>query len=338
MLVGICDFPSNYLFPPLGYGGIERWLWACAVGARRAGADVHLIGPAWRRELADTWTIRTPRLEAIAPNSLAARELRATKYDLLIAGHEYPSRQAWRDVADTLSTQIATFQHNPDFTHTDEAFDGRMSRLYCYSPEMVARYAAHNPIQTLSVQFGFHESEPAPRAGRDLVWVGRIDRDKAPHLAIMAAALLGRTIDIVGPIFDDDYVEHHAALFRADHVRMVGELGGAAKTDAFARAATYVYTCSRTYIEAGVATLGESMRTGTPIAALTWRTGTCADAALCPDTGSIALTDPDADDDQAARRLADAITSAASLKPTAVQAIGLTRFDPAQHFTTLANL
>jgi len=30
MLVGVCDFPSRYAFPPTGYGGIERWLWAVA--------------------------------------------------------------------------------------------------------------------------------------------------------------------------------------------------------------------------------------------------------------------------------------------------------------------
>lgn len=45
MLVGVCDFPSGYQFPPHGYGGIERWLWAVAVGARQSGAEVHLLGP-----------------------------------------------------------------------------------------------------------------------------------------------------------------------------------------------------------------------------------------------------------------------------------------------------
>lgn len=51
MLVGVCDFPGSYAFPPAGYGGIERWLWAVAVGARTAGADVHLIGTGWLAEL-----------------------------------------------------------------------------------------------------------------------------------------------------------------------------------------------------------------------------------------------------------------------------------------------
>ncbi|RPF20355.1 hypothetical protein [Myceligenerans xiligouense] len=43
MLVGVCDFPSTYQFPPVGYEGIERWLWAVGVGAQAAGADVHTV-------------------------------------------------------------------------------------------------------------------------------------------------------------------------------------------------------------------------------------------------------------------------------------------------------
>ena len=35
MLAGICDFPSRYAFPPAGYGGIERWLWAAQSAAGR---------------------------------------------------------------------------------------------------------------------------------------------------------------------------------------------------------------------------------------------------------------------------------------------------------------
>lgn len=51
MLLGVYDFPDSYTFPPAGYGGIERWLWAVAVGARTAGADVHLIEPGRLTEL-----------------------------------------------------------------------------------------------------------------------------------------------------------------------------------------------------------------------------------------------------------------------------------------------
>ena len=332
MLVGICDFPSQYEFPARGYGGIERWLWAVAVGAKRAGADVHLLGPQWRTDLGGDWVRRPIRLE----DSSDAAHLRADGYDLLIAGHEYPSLPAWRRIADQLDADVATFQHWPHFTHQPEAFDGTRRRLYCYSAEMVARYAQHQPTQELAVHLGHGEVEPAAVGGDDLVWLGRIDADKAPHLAIAAAGLLGRRITVVGPIFDQFYVDRYRRLFDAAHVTMAGELGGAAKVDALARASALVYTTAPDYIEAGAAVFGESLRSGTPVAALTWRTGTCADAALCADTGRVALIAPDADDSVAALALAEAITAVTDLKASAVQEIGQSRFDPARHFAALA--
>jgi hypothetical protein len=66
MLVGVCDFPSQYAFRPRSYGGIERWLWALAVGRRAAGADVHLLEPQWRTELAEKWTLHLTRTNTVA--------------------------------------------------------------------------------------------------------------------------------------------------------------------------------------------------------------------------------------------------------------------------------
>ncbi|BCJ36369.1 hypothetical protein Athai_38720 [Actinocatenispora thailandica] len=336
MLVGVCDFPSAYDFPPAGYGGIERWLWAVAIGARRSGADVHLLGPQWRTDL-HGWTVRPYRLEDLDPHGATVAGLRADRYDLLIVGHEYPSLPRWREVADRLGCDVATFQHDPRFQHAADAFNGRQRRLYCYSPEMSARYVAHHPAPELAVHLGHGEQEPAAVTGTDLVWLGRIDRQKAPHLAAQAAGLLGRRIRIVGPIFDPGYVDEHRDVFAADHVEMVGELGGAAKTAAFAHGSVFVYTCARDYVEAGAAVFGEALRAGTPVAALTWRPGTCADAALCPKTGRIATVTPETTDAEAAHALADAIEDAIPLDPRTVQDTGQARFDPDRHFQALAS-
>ncbi|MFJ9180873.1 glycosyltransferase [Streptomyces sp. NPDC102360] len=336
MLVGVCDFPGSYAFPPAGYGGIERWLWAVAVGARAAGADVHLLGPDWLTDLEHDWVRKPVRLEDITAGSLAERELRATGYDLLVVGHEYPSLPAWTRTWNELDCDVATFQHSPVFQHSDAAFDSKRSRLYCYSPEMVERYAAQRPVPELAVHLGLDEGEPPSVAGRDLIWLGRIDAEKAPHLAVRAAQLLGRRIRLVGPVFDDEYVQRHAALLNADHVEWVGELGGPAKTAAIREASVFVYTYARTYVEAGAAVFGESLRAGTPMAALTWRTGTCAEAALCDRTGAVTVADPSTDDETASELLALTIEQAESLKHTDAQEIGMHRFDAARHFTALA--
>ncbi|MEH0530943.1 glycosyltransferase [Streptomyces stelliscabiei] len=336
MLVGVCDFPGSYAFPPAGYGGIERWLWAVAVGARAAGADVHLLGPGWLTDLENDWVRKPVRLEDITSGTLAERELRDSGYDLLVVGHEYPSLPAWTRTWSEVDCDVATFQHSPVFQHTATAFDGRRSRLYCYSPEMMERYANHRPIPELAVHLGLREEEPPATAGTDLVWLGRIHEDKVPHIAVRAAQILGRRIRIVGPVFDKEYVRRHEDLFGAEHVEWVGELGGTAKTAAIAEASVFVYTYARAYVEAGAAVFGESLRAGTPMAALTWREGTCAQAALCNETGGVAVVDPLEDDETAARRLADSIQQAEDLDHRRVQAIGMQRFDPVRHFQTMA--
>ncbi len=132
------------------------------------------------------------------------------------------------------------------------------------------------------------EQEPPATDGSDLVWLGRIDGEKAPHVAVMAAALLGRRIRVIGPVFDEACAVRHSDLFRADHIDMAGELGGANKTAALRAGRVLVYACARYYAEAGAAVFGESLRSGTPVAALAWRRGTCAEAALCDGTGAVA--------------------------------------------------
>ncbi|WP_116949615.1 glycosyltransferase [Jiangella endophytica] len=334
MRVGICDFPGDYGFPPVAYGGIERWLWAVAIGARAAGADVHLIGPGWRSDLPG-WTRQPIRLEALAPNGPELRTLRSAGYDLLIVGHEYPSHPAWMRTWQELDCDVVTFQHSPDFKHEPGTFDGARSRLYCYSPEMMERYADHRPIAELAVHLGLDEHEPPAVAGDDLVWLGRVDEQKAPHLAVRAAQLLGRRIRIVGPVFDDDYVRAHGSLFAADHVEWAGELGGRRKAAALHQTSVFVYTQARDYVEAGAAVFGESVRAGTPVAALTWRDGTCAQAALCERTGVTRVCAPEVDDETAARVLAEAIEEAAGLEPVVVQDLGQKRFDSRRHFESM---
>jgi len=338
MRVGVCDYPSAYAFPPYGYGGIERWLWAVAVGAARAGAEVHLIGPQWRTDLPVSWNRVAFRFEDLAPGSAGVANLKSLGLDLVVVGHEYPSLPAWRSIWQELGCDVVTFQHDPDFVHAQNAFDGQQSRLFCYSSEMVERYRDCRPFQAVSVQFGLgEEAPPLPQRGKDLVWLGRLDGQKAPHLAAMAAARLGRRLRIIGkPVRDGAYIEEYGAILNAPHVELVGELAGADKLVSLGAASTFVYTSARGYVEAGAATVGEALRCGTPVAALAWRSGTCAENALCEQTGSIAYVDPELDDDAAAEKLAEAIARTEGLNAEAVQAVGLARFDPATHFRALA--
>lgn len=338
MRVGVCDFPSSYAFPPYGYGGIERWLWAAAFGAFRAGAQVHLIGPAWRADISEGFRRVLVRLEDIAPGSAEFGCLAKLGLDLLIVGHEYPSLPAWRSIWAELGCRVVTFQHDPDFRHRPGTFDGGKARLFCYSGEMMARYARHHPAQALSVQFGLGEEAPPPAIpGRDLLWLGRIDGQKVPHLAAEAAGRLGRTIRIAGPVLDHEYATRHARQLQAPHVELLGERSGTDKLQALREARVLAYTCARDYVEAGAAVFGEAQRSGTPVAALTWRNDTCAHAALCDRSGVVAEVSRKVSEAEAVTKLAEAIVAAERLPVQVVQEVGLRRFDPVRHFRVLAD-
>jgi glycosyltransferase involved in cell wall biosynthesis len=177
-----------------------------------------------------------------------------------VVGHEYPSLPAWRATWETLGCDVATFQHWPYFEQQADAFDGVRSRLYCYSQEMRERYSAHKPIAELAVHLGLDEAEAPVHDDDGLLWMGRIDSQKAPHLAIRAAGLLGREITVAGPVFEPAYVDAYHYLFTADHVDMIGEVGGEAKMRLLAEAGVLIYTSARDHIEAGAASFGEALR------------------------------------------------------------------------------
>jgi hypothetical protein len=108
------------------------------------------------------------------------------------------------------------------------------------------------------------------------------------------------------------------------------------EVDALGDSSALVYTCSRRYVEAGAAVFGEALRSGTPVAALVWRPGTCAEAALCERTTAVAMPSPAAGDLDAAAALAHAVDRTDALPSDDVQKVGLVRFDPFEHFRTLA--
>ncbi|HEX7662064.1 MAG TPA: hypothetical protein VF444_21570 [Pseudonocardiaceae bacterium] len=158
------------------------------------------------------------------PATDAVRKLARRGYQLDLAELDKLSGQR--------RASVRQVDDDPDFHHLPDAFDGDRSRLFCYSPEMLTRYADHRPAQALSVQFGLGEETPPPAVrGSELVWLGRIDSQKAPHLAVRAAKHLGRAIRLIGPIFDQDYAVRYAADLNAPHVTLSGEPSAPAAPD-----------------------------------------------------------------------------------------------------------
>lgn len=100
--------------------------------------------------------------------------------------------------------------------------------------------------------------------GPGAVWSGRIVPEKAPHLAIDAARLAGTSLDLIGPIHDDDYFERQVEPRLGDDVAYLGHLIAAEVAAIVGRSAVAVVT--PTWEEPFGLVVAEALSCGTPVA------------------------------------------------------------------------
>lgn len=107
---------------------------------------------------------------------------------------------------------------------------------------------------------------PRPRGGEGLVFLGRIEWEKGPDLAVGVARRLGLPLTLAGPIFDEDFFHREIEPFLDERVRYVGTVDHHRKDELFGRAACSIVP-SRWDEPFGLVAV-ESMACGTPVAAL----------------------------------------------------------------------
>ncbi|WP_380169317.1 glycosyltransferase [Jannaschia sp. R86511] len=106
---------------------------------------------------------------------------------------------------------------------------------------------------------------PAGAGGGDLVWSGRIVPEKAPHLAVAAAARLGRRIVLAGPVHDHGYFETEVAPWLSEDVVYAGHLDSTALARLVGSASCVLVTPC--WDEPFGLVAAEAMLCGTPVAA-----------------------------------------------------------------------
>ena len=119
----------------------------------------------------------------------------------------------------------------------------------------------YNGIRTSAFPFSAQKSD-------DLVFVGRLTPDKAPHLAADVARMSGRRLRIVGRLAFDEEREYFEAEVRPrlnSDIEYVGELGGPEKLDLVASSAAMVFPLQ--WDEPFGLTVVEAMACGTPVLA-----------------------------------------------------------------------
>jgi glycosyltransferase involved in cell wall biosynthesis len=105
---------------------------------------------------------------------------------------------------------------------------------------------------------------PGPGGG-NLIWLGRLAAEKAPHLAVAAARAARMHIDIAGPVHDAAYFERELKPLLGPGVRYVGHLTQAALAHVVGHASVSVVT--PLWDEPYGLVVAESLACGTPVAA-----------------------------------------------------------------------
>lgn len=273
--VVVCDYPSKYLFPPKDYGGIERWLWTVARESVELGMQVILLGPQWRSDLLPQAKHFPDRII-----DLSAKEFlkKISRVDFFVGGHEYWLNDNLIKKFELIANYSMTYQHRFEPKYQGAVFDNKKNFLFCYSDEYRRIFKKQKPTKILCVAEGYNENPFHELSRGYLVSIGRIDEDKSQHFAVLAAKKLNLPIYIIGQaVRQPGYIKIFRNLFNMPHVKMLGLLSGKEKMKIIAQASCGVYTISRHYSEPAAGTIAEIIRSGVPLAGITWK----KDDAVC---------------------------------------------------------
>ncbi|MGO4602821.1 glycosyltransferase family 4 protein [Terrabacter sp. 2YAF2] len=222
-----------------------------------ARADVSMVPEAWLREHHAYLQVmlslqRRDDIDVVHNNSLhhlpvaMAGALRAP---VLTTLHTPPT--PWLEPAIAIDSSARTSRRNSHFVavsrHTAQSWS------HVASPDVV-----HNGVDVRRWVAG--------PGGDDLVWVGRIVPEKAPHRAIAMARASGRRLRIAGPVGDAGYFSRHVAGELDDDVSYVGHLDTDGLVALVGSSAAMLVTPE--WDEPYGLVAAESLACGTPVVAL----------------------------------------------------------------------
>jgi glycosyltransferase involved in cell wall biosynthesis len=301
-------------------GGLESLTWHLVRGLRSRGVDVSIFaGPgsdprlgAVELDVAPLHLSDAARADVSMVPETWLREhhaylqvmLALSRRDDVDVVHNNSLHHLPIAMAESVNAPVLTTLHTPPTPWLEPAIeiDSRLrnrsgSSHFVAVSEHTARSWAH--VATAQVVHNGVDVDrwlPGP-GGDDLVWVGRIVPEKAPHRAIAMARAAGRRLRIAGPIGDLDYFRRHVAGALGPDVEHVGHLGTDALVALVGSSAAMLVTPE--WDEPFGLVAAESLACGTPVVALD-RGG--LSEFVVPGVGVLLPGDPDDTDDDAVVR------------------------------------
>ena len=270
--------PPWLAVPPAGYGGIEWVVALLADGLADRGHDVTLFAPPGSRtkarlvspldEQPPSDSIGNPWLEA--SHAVSAYE-HAEEYDLL---HDHTG-PVGVTIGALVDRPIVHTLHGP-FTPEALLLYSRIARhLWFVAISESQRSLGPPGLRWGGVVYnGIPMDQYRYREDKEdfLLFLGRADEEKAPHLAVEAARWAGRRLVMCATRKNEREQRYWAEQVEPlldDHVDVYGECGSEEKADLLARAAALLFPIQ--WPEPFGLVMTEAMACGTPVVA--WRNG-----------------------------------------------------------------
>ena len=272
--------PPWIAVPPPGYGGIEAVVDLLCESLVARGHDVTLFAAPGSRSSA---RVITP-LETAHPNEIGSS---LCESDHVAFVWDHVDRAAQRSVpfdvvhdhsgftalamADRLAVPVVHTLHGPFAPNTIRFYQrhGHKAQLVAISRSQAASAPAGVKVAAVVPNPIIVDHWPLRPMKEDyLLWVGRIDPVKGPHLAIAAARIAGRRLVLAGPIqpgqerYFRESIEPHVD---GRTVRYAGEVTGTDKQDLFANASAFLMPVR--WPEPFGMVMVEALACGTPVIA-----------------------------------------------------------------------
>lgn len=189
-------------------------------------------------------------------------------------------------VTSALLPPMATTLHTPPFAWLESAIrsGGRHSNYVAVSRFIGEEFRGLAALPPRVIHNGVDTAVfAAGDGGDDLVWTGRFVPEKAPHLAIEAAAASGRRLRMMGPISDPGYFDEYVRPRLGPDVDYLGHLDRTGVAAVLQRSAACLVTS--VWPEPFGLTAAEAVSCGTPVVG--FRVGGLAEVISAPELGAL---------------------------------------------------
>jgi glycosyltransferase involved in cell wall biosynthesis len=235
--------------------------------------------------------------------------------DYLFAGHEYFDKDDYIQTFKKVAKKNFTYILHP-YTFKKNFFDKKRIFMFCYSDQIKEIYKDFKPIKQVLFHSGVNEYPYLTNKPKKyLVWMGRIEQHKLPHLAILAAIKLNIPIYLLGkPVYESRYASKYKDILNHKIVKKMGVVFGQEKMKLISEASCAIYTVDKNFIDAGPGVLGEYLCSGVPIAGICWtKKEAVTEAVNSPYSGKIIKVNDKMDDQLIADKISKAINYCFSL-------------------------